>query len=173
MKFKTKFFGTPIELADAKFGDLLVSNDENTARLLLVVKGSQGDQRGAVLAEWGVPSRIPVPYAGAVVHIIDQNHMLRRIDGDIIVQPLGDEADDSLLRQQMANGALAIFHGGEIGIRIAPDQGSTMWSIKTGDMIDMSNAPSKYWMSKWKLLWRDGDDTITLAEFNGVVKTQP
>jgi hypothetical protein len=165
MKFKTRFLPKIVDADATKLGDLLVVNDDDTARLVLVVEGQNDDQRGAVLAEWGTRTSRILPTSGHLIHLLDANHPFRLIDGELVVQPLNYGDGSGFVSQRYANGALAVFKNGEIGIRVlqGPGGDARVWSLSTGKILNTSL--TKYWLSHWQLVWRDLDDEVTLCSF--------
>lgn len=171
MNVLTHFLGQPIKHADFKRGDLVLIDDGSSIRLALGAQDGDG-VCGLILNEWG--ARYPIEYptqASTALLSTGERHM-RRIDNEVAVEPL--ELEPAFVfaahTSDKRNGTLCVLADGRSAIRVRFHEHIGVWNLTTGERVDLRGNPPHYWMTAWRMVWRDGSDAITLCEFGRPAK---
>lgn len=169
MQFTTKFFGTPVELADLVPGDLAFADSHNSVMLFLVV-GTGERKEYILLRKWpetGGP--YPHPINEAVLH----QHVYRRVSGKLhLERPGGDDGELGVplaaFPMHAQNSNLVCHDNGRFALFVTTLRADNYWDLGNGANVAIATGALAYVVTHWKLVWVDGidDDEVVLCEFN-------
>jgi hypothetical protein len=169
MKLKAKFIGKPVDRDDLKAGDLTLIDDGQTLMLALVTQQAQG--RGLVLLrEWHAESGQTYP-CRVDFDAVSMRHV-RLIDEELSIEPITREPDAVFAMQEYnaPNGELWVLKD-DFGVRVKQSMVNGTWSLISGKKFEPQSQDHPFHLvSAWRLVWRSGDDELTLCEFGKPAK---
>lgn len=171
MKFKTKFLGTPKKFDQLVPGDVFFA--ESYDRRFLVFMGSnEGESHFTVLGRW--PGGAPSEYPHELTETVLSGNLLRVLTDELVLEPVG-ESEGSEFHPKVIqphscnNGNILVLSDGTHVLRINGQSAAYHWNLRDGQLVDVSAVQRALLISRWRLVWVDGDDRVTLCEI-GVPK---
>lgn len=121
-----------------------------------------------VLNEWNASHADGCPHIVWASGVSTPN--ARYVSGDISVEPITLETSAvfAIGDAPAHNGALCVLGDGDAAIQIKVKSDHSYWSLRTGERMTLPQNQPHHWLSAWRLVWRDGDDTVTLCEIGKV-----
>tara|TARA_R110000787_G_scaffold238691_4_gene344907 strand:+ start:12911 stop:13420 length:510 start_codon:yes stop_codon:yes gene_type:complete len=164
MQLTAKFIGTPVKRSDLQAGDIALLQDHNSLMLVLVTQ--EPDKLGMILLnEWSERTNDEAPHLlnFDAIHTYD----IRRIDSELTVEPLTRTAEHvlSLPNNEPQNGGISILEDDDFVLRVVHKIHHHFYSLQTGVRSEYPEGVPHHEMSAWRLVWRDGEDSVTLCEF--------
>jgi hypothetical protein len=168
MKYKTRWLPTQIADHEAELGDLLIV-EVGGASFLVFKAGSPDTAWAVVLADLaGSTSAGSLPRYEIWDEIADRATKVRRIDGDLLIEPLVRDGVDLVIvdRTPASNGSLAVFADGSQGVYVRHEGRSVVFDLQTGATLSTSARGGSYLAPNWRLAWIDGKIEVDLLRVN-------
>ena len=166
MNFRSRWFGEVVEIGAINPGDLFVADDGDVAILALKVVSSAA-AHALVMRELGAARRAGVPRV-LPFQILERNSpRVRRITGDLVVEPINRSPDSALpLRDEgtpTPNGSLAVATQGRLGVYVrVGGQAGEVIDLETGLLMDRADVAA---YTSWRLVWVGDDESMELCAF--------
>jgi hypothetical protein len=179
MTITTRFIGHMARMQDVQPGTLYL-HDEGTATYLILTASSKAadeeddddDKLALILAQWP-PSGSSnfftgkLPDTASIHNFQNMQGMVRVVTGSVTIEPakLGDPMF-APRKGHNYHGALIDLGGSQHGIMVHDDKGRPhVWALQSGAFVKPRSHFDFIAPNGWRLVWRDGDDEVTLATF--------